>query len=90
MKAAEPELTNNNYKLEMNVLVDSDPEDYQADLDMTPPRRHATTAEFLSDSSEWFGRRETSLQASRERLECAKKRKAEGVKLNNSFTGPYP
>lgn len=28
MKGAEPDLTNNNYKLEMNELIESDPEDY--------------------------------------------------------------
>jgi hypothetical protein len=28
MKPGEPELTNNNFKLEMNELIESDPEDY--------------------------------------------------------------
>lgn len=31
MKGAEPELTNNNFKLEMNELIESDPENYQPD-----------------------------------------------------------
>jgi len=43
-----------------------------------------------SDESGIFGHSERSLQASRERMECLKKRKAADIKLNNSFTGPYP
>lgn len=33
MKGSEPELLNNNYKLEMNELIESEPEDYQPDVE---------------------------------------------------------
>jgi len=88
MKGAEPELTNNNFKLEMNELIESDPENYQPDNE-DPSRNWRRSNDLFSDTSDLFTR-EASLQASKERLECAKKRKAADVKLNNSFTGPYP
>lgn len=67
MKGAEPDLTNNNYKLEMNELVDSDPEDYQPDVEDSHTR-HGGLADFLSDEG-LFSARSDSLQHSRERLE---------------------
>jgi len=61
MKGGEPELTNNNYKLEMNELIESDPEDYQPDLERSPPKQYASLADFLSDTEEMYGEREQSL-----------------------------
>lgn len=66
MKGAEPDLTNNNYKLEMNELVESDPEDYQPDIEDRHPR-HGGLAEFLSE--DLFSARSDSLQNSGDRLE---------------------
>ena len=91
MKGTEPELTNNNYKLEMNELIDSEPEEYQPDLENIMPNERGSVAGLFSEQiNSLFTDRDNSLQLSRERTECVNKRKANDVKLNNSFTGPYP
>lgn len=55
-----------------------------------PKYRRGSNVFSKSDESEIFGTHERSLQSSRERMECFKKRKAAEIKLNNSFSGPYP
>ena len=91
MKGAEPELTNNNYKLEMNELISSEPEEYQPDLEDLVANERESAADLLSDKLDGlFSERDDSLQTSQERAICYKLRKADDAKLNNSFTGPYP
>ena len=55
MKGQEPELTNNNHKLEMNELIESDPEDYQPDNEDNA-LRNRRGSEMFSDSSDLFAR----------------------------------
>ena len=91
MKGTEPELTNNNYKLEMNELIESEPEEYQPDLeDILSNERGSAAGLFSEQINSLFSERDKSLQLSPERSECLKNRKTTDVKLNNSFTGPYP
>lgn len=85
VKGADKELTNNNYKLEMNELVESDPEIYAPDHSGSPPRPNV-----FAQLSGLFEDRDDSLQPVDDHKECVKRRKADDVKLNNSFTGPYP
>jgi hypothetical protein len=49
MKGTEPELTNNNYKLEMNELIDSEPEEYQPDLENIMPNERGSVAGLFSE-----------------------------------------
>ena len=88
-------------KMEMGELVDSDPELYQTDADMKPRKRtlhgnHDLTGQedlsrggdpwdvlFDSDS-------DRSLEDAEETEAKVKAHKKKDVKLNNSFTGPYP
>jgi len=55
MKGAEPELTNNNFKLEMNELIESDPENYQPDNE-DPSRNWRRSNDLFSDTSDLFTR----------------------------------
>ena len=67
MKNENFDLTNNNYRLEMNELIESEPEDYQPDIEDRRPRQGGL-ADFLSDEG-LFSARSDSLQHSQERLE---------------------
>jgi hypothetical protein len=64
MKGAEQELTNNNYKLEMNELIESEPEEYQPDLEDLCRNERESSAEKLSDKLNALFDRETSLETS--------------------------
>jgi hypothetical protein len=44
MKGTEPELTNNNHKLEMNELIESEQEEYQPDSENILPNERGSVA----------------------------------------------
>jgi hypothetical protein len=91
-------------RLEMNVLVESEPEDYAADSEdsaQSEPRQESgfnddidseelDTKERRMVSALGNNREDRSLQASWEGRARVQSRKAREVKVNNSFTGPYP
>lgn len=91
-------------RLEMNVLVESEPEDYAADSDdsaQSEPRQESgfnddidseelDTKERRMERALENNREDRSLQASWEGRARVQSRKAREVKVNNSFTGPYP
>jgi len=82
---------------EMNELVPSEPEEYACDLD-NKPRKVVAGNEDLSEQGDlhddwdelFDSSPDRSLEASEERETKVKAAKANGAKLNNSFSGPYP
>jgi hypothetical protein len=72
MKGADIELCNNNYKKEMNELIESSPEQYQPDSeDLASDEREDTRDPLSLDLSDLFSDDE-SLQGSQERNACMK------------------
>jgi len=72
MKGTDIELCNNNYKKEMNELVESSPEVYRPDSeDLTSDEREDTRDPLSLDLSDLFSDDE-SLQGSQERNACTK------------------
>ena len=85
-------------KLEMNELIESEPEEYACDLDIKPRKKFLGNGD-LSDQEDirdnwdilWEdGSSDRSFMSDDEREATVKEAKAKGAKLNNSFSGPYP
>jgi len=74
-------------KMEMNELIDSDPELYAADNERESKKRRNISLDLDDDL---FNESEISLEDPEESRLAISKRKEEEVKVHNSFTGPYP
>jgi hypothetical protein len=78
----------------MNELKESDEELNAADVDMhvhhVYDEENAVGGEELEGDGEGDDEDELSLMNSEDERECMKRRKEKEVKINNSFTGPYP
>ena len=85
-------------KIEMNELVDSEPEEYACDAEAKPKRQFAVNDDLSGQEDvrdnwdELFdcGSSDRSFMGSEEREITVKNAKDKGCKLNNSFSGPYP
>ena len=85
-------------KQEMNELVESEPEEYQCDLENKPRKGQVCNQDLSGQEDvrdnwdELFDDRSSdrSFMGSIERDKREKSAKAKGCKLNNSFSGPYP
>ena len=97
MKGGEEEPFEEEMKQEMNELIESEPEEYQCDLE-NKPRKGIVNKDLSGEEDirdvwdELFDSRssERSFMGSIERDKREKSAKSKGCKLNNSFSGPYP
>ena len=98
MKGGEEEPFEEDMKQEMNELIESEPEEYQCDLE-NKPRKGRVCNQDLSGQEDvrdnWddlFDSRSSdrSFMGSLERGKREKSAKEKNCKLNNSFSGPYP
>ena len=86
-------------KQEMNELVESEPEEYQCDLENKPRKKFVGNRDLSGgedlNNNNWdelfeVGSSDRSFMDDEERDKCEKTAKAKECKLNNSFSGPYP
>lgn len=101
MKKTEEPFVAEDAKMEMGELVDSDPELYHCDVESKPRTRKDTKGNHDLSSQEDLQRgdpwdqlfdsdSDRSLEDADEHDRIVKAHKKKDVKLNNSFTGPYP